>query len=445
MINNSSLKMANRLKSYKVLHITPHLGGGVGSVILGYLKKIKGNQDFTHKVLCLDYANKKALEASNSIGFSLIDNMCKNHQIVIKEIKNADIVIVHWWNHPLLSAFLVKEILPPARIIFWSHISGLYAPQVFTSPALAYPDLFVFTTPISFTSKEVRIFENKKLNKFRVIWSTGGVDHILPNKMKTRHNFTVGYIGTVDYSKMHPKFLEMSNNINVKDIQFTICGGPFEKDMQEQASLFDHGEKFSFIGPVNDITNYLAKFDLFGYPLAPHHYGTCEQALGESMAAGIPPVVLANMPESSIVENGVSGLIAKNEYEYSRAVEGLYNNNNLMRELSVNARSLALKKYSLDLMIDCWEKLFEEILKLNKSGRNWTGRFYGQTVMPYNIFLESLGDANKNLIGENISKLGIDSQIWRSETKGTPKHYLSFFPDDENLKRLSEFRFENKQ
>ena len=85
-----------------ILHITPHLGGGVGRVLLNYLKKVKGNPNFLHKVLSLEYANEKALLASQTTGFPLKDKMPSTHIGVMAAVAEADIVLIHWWNHPLL-------------------------------------------------------------------------------------------------------------------------------------------------------------------------------------------------------------------------------------------------------------------------------------------------------------------------------------------------------
>ena len=64
-----------KFRKHIVLHITPHLGGGVGRVLLNYLEKVKENPDFLHKVLSLEYANDTALSALQSTGFSLTDKM----------------------------------------------------------------------------------------------------------------------------------------------------------------------------------------------------------------------------------------------------------------------------------------------------------------------------------------------------------------------------------
>ena len=55
----------------KILHITPHLGGGVGRVVLNYLTKTKNDPLFEHQLACLDYANDYAKIISRNIGIKL--------------------------------------------------------------------------------------------------------------------------------------------------------------------------------------------------------------------------------------------------------------------------------------------------------------------------------------------------------------------------------------
>ena len=436
-----------------VLHITPHLGGGVGRVLLSYLDKVRGGPDFSNKVLSLEYANERALSAARSPGFPLQDKMSRHPEEILAAMAAADVVLIHWWNHPLLYAFLVRETLPPARIIFWSHVSGFHAPYVFSETLLHYPDLFVFTSPLSLDAPEVKNLPESSRKTLRVIWSTGGIDHVAAVRPRPHRGFKVGYLGTVDYSKMHPNFLKMSSRANLPDAQFIVCGGPGEKEIQEESRHYEAGKRFTFVGQVDDITPYLSEFDVFGYPLAPYHWGTCEQALGESMAAGVPPVVLANRAEGYIVEDGVTGIVAGDEDAYARALEELYRNPELRRRLAGNAREAAAKLFSLDLMASRWEQVFDEILSLPKTARNWRGSYRGQSVSAHRIFLESLGDYGKEFIcslqagnekdqqaaREGIKKLCASSYLWRSNTRGTPHHYHNFFPEDNFLKLWSGF------
>ncbi|MBI4644327.1 MAG: glycosyltransferase, partial [Deltaproteobacteria bacterium] len=301
---------------------------------------------------------------------------------------------------------------------------------------------------------EVKNLPESRQKDLRVIWSTGGIDHVASMQPKPHQGFKVGYIGTVDYSKMHPGFLKMSNMVKIPDAQFIVCGGPSEKQIQEESLQYEIRKLFIFTGQVNDITNYLSEFDVFGYPLAPYHWGTCEQSLGESMAAGIPPVVLANRTEHHIVDDGVTGMVAANEEAYAKAIEELYRNPELRRSLSGNARKAAAKLFSLDLMVSRWENVFAEALSFPKTERRWTGRYHGRCVSPHHIFLESLGEYGKEFIcslnahnerdkqvaRDGITRLYESSYLWRSNTRGTPHHYHYFFPEDLLLKRWSNLR-----
>ena len=103
----------------KILHITPHLGGGVGKVILNYLSKTKENLSFVHRVACLEYANENALDLAKNIGLMLSDKMADKEQQLLKMIVEADIILIHWWNRPLLYDFLVRTQLPPCHLVIW--------------------------------------------------------------------------------------------------------------------------------------------------------------------------------------------------------------------------------------------------------------------------------------------------------------------------------------
>jgi glycosyltransferase involved in cell wall biosynthesis len=433
---------------HTVLHITPHLGGGVGRVLLNYLEKVKRSPDFRHKVLSLEFANDRALLGSRTTGFPLTDRMSSDHGGMLASIAAADIVLLHWWNHPLLFDFLVREKLPPARIIFWSHISGFQAPYVFSDSALNYPDLFVFTTPLSMEVPVVKNLGNERHDALRAIWSTGGIEHVTHVRPKLHSGFNVGYIGTVDYCKMHAHFLSMCSRVRIPNVQFIVCGGPSDRQIQEESLRHETKNRFLFAGQVEDINKYLSEFDVFGYPLAPYHYGTCEQSLCEAMAAGVPPVVLANKVESYMVQDGINGMVARDEDAYVQAIEELYVRPELRQILSANALEAARSKYSLDQMIVSWDKVFEEVMHSSKKERQWSGKHSGQTVSPACVFLESLGAQADPFRGymnaqdeheleaaeENIRRLYSSSYLWRSDTRGTPRHYHYFFPDDTYLK-----------
>jgi len=441
----------------KILHITAHLGGGVGRVLLNYLLKVRNDPSIVHSVVCLDYANHKAVEVAKNIGLSLFDKMSAKKQEILDIIADSDIVLIHWWNHPLLYDFLVREQLPASRVIMWSHNSGFHPPGIFTDKVLAYPDLFVFTTPMSYKTKEIQNLSVEQKKSLRVVWSTGGVDHVKSVKPKTHTGFNVGYIGTVDYAKMHPDFLNICNQVDIPNVNFIVCGGPKEKELKQEAECLGIGEKFNITGLVPDIKEYLSLFDVFGYPLAPYHYGTCDQTLQESMAAGVVPVVLANQMESYMVKDGVTGIVAKDKEEYIKALQDLCHNRKLRNKLSQNAKEYAMRTFSLEKMAYEWEKIFNEVLDFSKTVRKWKNSKKGKDISPKDVFLESLGhhgedfvsycnaesDEEKESAIKKIKKLA-ESANWQAETRGTVHHYNSFFPNDPYLSVWSQLMRENE-
>lgn len=432
------------MEKKQILHITSHLGGGVGRVLLNYFLKTKNSPYFAHKVACLDYANESVFDAAKNGGIKLFEKMSGKKQQLLKMIADADIILIHWWNHPLLYDFLVRTQLPPCRLIMWSHNSGFYPPGVFTDKIIKYPDLFVFTTPISLGTREVKNLSDEQKKATRVIWSTGGVEYASSVKPKKHPGFNVGYIGTVDYAKLHPNFLNICNKIDIPDIKFIVCGGSNEKEIQKEAKQMGISEKFNFTGSVSDIAEYLSIFDIFGYPLAPHHYGTCDQALQESMAAGVVPVVLANPMENYMVKDGITGIVAKNENDYIEAIKKLYYDKKLKNLLSKNTKKYAIENFSSEKMANEWDKIFNEALNFSKTARKWDIK--KENIAPKDVFLESLGRYGKDFVSycnaknnqekkgaiEKIKKLA-ESANWRSKSKGTVHQYSNFFPGDKYL------------
>ncbi len=440
----------SKVLTKKVLHLTPHLGGGVGRVLLSYLTKAQGRSFFTHQIACLDYANDSALAKAENLALDMVDKMSLKKKDLLGFIAEADIVLIHWWNHPLLYDFLVRTVLPPCRLALWSHISGFHPPYVFTEKILNYPDIFVCTTPLSLQTEEVDNLKDEQKKHLRVVWSTGGVEHVKAVKPRKHAGFNIGYIGTVDYAKLHPNFLKMCGKINIPEVKFVVCGGPNEKEIKQETGKLGLAEKFDFTGPVNDITKYLALFDIFGYPLSPSHYGTCDQVLQESMAAGVVPVVLPNRMEKYMVKHGFTGLVAKDEKDYVRAIQKLHRNKDLRNKLSKNAKEYAVKTFTASKTVQDWKNIFEEALTLPKTVKKWD-REEKSKISAAEIFLESLGSYGQNFNSylqartvreregaeKRIKKLA-ESKVWRSETRGTTHHYHSFFPKDRHLSLWSQ-------
>ena len=153
-----------------ILHVTPHLGGGVGKVILNWVTHVP---KFTHSVMCLDYANEWAKEAQRKQPFTLYEMGAVNYDATRRLMGDADIVVCHYWDHRTL-VDLFGDQLPPVRLAFWCHKN--YEVE---SKEICYPDRWVDTSPI-------------QGHGFH-IWSVGDMEKFFAVKPKEHRGFNIGY------------------------------------------------------------------------------------------------------------------------------------------------------------------------------------------------------------------------------------------------------------
>jgi hypothetical protein len=162
----------------------------------------------------------------------------------------------------------------------------------------------------------------------------------------------------MNYGKLHSDFVKMCDDVKVP-CNFIVCSSDTQDHLKDEAKKLNAFDKFSFKGKVPNVIDMLSTYDVFGYPLQPKHFGSCEQALGEAMLCGAVPVVLNNPSESYIVEHMETGIVAKNTDEYSRAIEYLYHNEDERKRMSKNAIVSAKKRYNIEHTGRDWNNIFQ--------------------------------------------------------------------------------------
>jgi glycosyltransferase involved in cell wall biosynthesis len=439
---------ASRLR---VLHLTPHLGGGVGTVLREYFSLEVDVQRRETVVVAIDTLNQESRDHLDRLGLTWVDRAIDNLGVLDELVSTSDVVLVHWWNHPLLHWLLVNHDLPPARVVFWSHISGTPAPNNFSVTALNYPDKFLFTTPLSRFVPEIVALSRSRQTQFSTVWSTAGVERLEPYRSQDptkSHDGdqVVGYAGNLDQTKIHRDYLVSCMRLGKQDIRFQVIG--------PRTQFFD--EQYAALGrPMNiEITGYLTEdekfrrmsvFDLFGYPLARHHYATCDQALQEAMYLGAVPVVLNNSMESLMVQDGVTGLVCRSIAEYEDGVRKLLADRPWRDSLARSAAQYAAREYSARHMVEDMATHLEAAALSPKNARR--KRRENTQLEPHEVYIDSLGnyggifwqhafgatEQDRNVAAGQIAALSSGGN-WTSPTKSTPTHYLGYFPEDKFLK-----------
>lgn len=415
-----------------IVHVTTHLGGGVGRVLLNYLEAVRVGPH-RHRLMCLDYANEAARARCAETFIPLAERLSERPEELGGSLAEADAVVVHWWNHPLMYKWLTGGRWPAARVMFWSHVSGRAAPQPVTAALACFPDLFAVANPIGL--KLPALAAAAARNRLRLLFSTAGVGHMAGAAPEAHRDFRVGYLGTVDYAKMHPDFIDLCLSVDLPEAVFAVAGGPEHAALRLQIERRGVAHRFEIPGPVDDPLPFLSTLDVFGYPLNPDHYGTGEQVLIEAQAAGIPPVVLAGGAEQYVVEHEVTGLVATSAGDYGRQIKRLSDVPELRLKLSRQAAARARERFGLEKLVTAFETILDELLLLPKVSRRWPG--LSAPLQPWEMFLISQGAAapffEQTLAAGRPP--GPVAPAWLSQSRGTVFHYAQFFPEDERLRK----------
>jgi glycosyltransferase involved in cell wall biosynthesis len=404
--------------------------------------------------MSLGYVDEQVEQICNKNNIKIFSNI--EHNLICKYIEDfADIVVIHYWNFPLLLDFLIQNNLPKCRIITWFHNSGFNAPYNLPKEIIDYSDKFVFTSPISYELDIIKGLSEKDKTKLECIWSTGGVKKYSKVEKKKHEGFTILYAGTLDYSKISEDFIYICHQIlkEIPKANFIVCGtGSDENELKNHVIELGIESSFLFTGWIEEIIPYFEISDVFLYPLSLNSFSTCEQILGEAMASGLVPIVFNNKCEMEIVEDEINGFVVSTMEQCVNRVKELYYDKEdglSWCQLSLNAKLSAEERYSINRMISKWNTLFNEVIQLDKKERHWNTLFneiYGLGTI---AFIEALDQDVANSFHEYIS---YERQIenifksnlqWQSNSKGSIKQYLQYFPNDKYLNKFQKIMDEN--
>ncbi|TVL73805.1 glycosyltransferase [Brachyspira hyodysenteriae] len=121
-------------------------------------------------------------------------------------------------------------------------------------------------------------------------------------------------------------------------------------------------------------------------------------------------------------------LYVKNEDEYVESIEKLRNDKNLLKRMQENSKNYAIKEFSIERMSKDWNKVFNEIMIIQKTYKKWN--IDNTNIKTIDIFFESLGEYKKifDLPFEKLKK-ELSKPNWTSNSKGTHLQYKSFLDD----------------
>lgn len=445
------LEIRKRNTKIKVAHITAHVGGGIGAVLRNFFAK---SEDCENYLLCLDKCESNFSDFTNA-KFAAHCVAFKPSNLYFNLLEICDIVILHYWNHPLVAKFLASIQIPPCRLIFWCHNSGLHTPHIIPNYLSRMAQKIIFTSSCSMQVPNIDILAKSDISNYlETLHSTRSLNEYIEIGLKKSSKSTsrnLLYVGTVSYAKIHPTSAEILAKLSRQGNAIYVVGGPDHVLLaSEVASL---GGKIEIYGSVRDVLNFYKKADIFIYPLRNDHYGTGEQVILEALAAGLPVVAFGNPAEKAILANGIDSLLVSTANEFVEAVTGLINDPQRIQGMALNAVSGIQKNFNEQEMSNKLAQIFHEILGFEKLTPNLPTEFF---VNANELSLYALNSFFDERIYESIihdPTSGVElvySQIkpdlidwsnairWLDTSKSTPFHYQRYFPDCLDLKLLTE-------
>lgn len=418
----------------KVLHITAHLGGGVGRVLSRVaLFRRESHSDIEDVIVCLEPPHKEqVIKTLRNAG--VVVEIAPTPEKLDHLIETADIVQLEWWHHPLLAQWLSKREQIFTRLIIWSHTSGLHYP-VIPASFIALPQLFLFSTPVSLTRYNIRTTKTVD-----VVHSSGGFEDMpVCHRNFSNRSLTFGYTGTINPVKIHPKIDEFIEAVNIPGFSVEFYGDPnphpaLERKTKDNPAL---ASKIHLHGFTDNLYEALKNMDIFVYILNPTHYGTTENGLLEAMACGVVPVVFNNPVESSLVKNGVTGIVVDSPAAFSLALKRLHDDPQLRRKMSEAASVDVRSRFSIKVTERQLHEHYRKLMDKPKQQFDFRSIF-GST--PWEWFLSCLGEYRSLFSLETIDASRSERlklPVLYEKSKSSVFQYRQYFPDDPHLQQWS--------
>lgn len=431
----------------QVLHVIQGLtGGGAARALISLARYSRQFDGPEHSAVSLQRADAKGLELARAAGIQVLDQ--PGSRELNRALSAADIVLVHWWNCPELATFFRRD-LPPMRLAMWVHVGGYHAPYLLTADLVNFVDTAVACSPHTFAHPAFGSLSSDSSGKRATMILAGAEFERLQGLTPRQHEgFRVGYIGTLDPTKMHPDFIAMSCAAQIPDVRFMVCGGGGADRLISQADQLGRKESFEFPGAVEDIRSVLETLDVYGYPLCEDTYAAAELNLQEVMFAGLPVVAFPYGGIASLIQHGETGLLVNTPEEYARAIEHLHQHPEERARLGANAAAYARQHFGAEKTGREFNDHFSRLLALPKRERQWgVGPGFPPAQDPERefainpgarMFLESIGTLARHYF-DSMQAPSVGDQIEADNRIGGHTllthytcafHYRKLFPND---------------
>ncbi|ATX78640.1 Glycosyltransferase involved in cell wall bisynthesis [Mariprofundus aestuarium] len=411
----------------QVLHITPHLGGGVGRALSGLLTAAGDSPNWRHRLVCLEQPEKRQfIDSLEQAGCEV--TIAPDDAALQCMIADADIVQLEFWNHPSLIRAICELEIPPLRMVIWCHSSGLHFPAL-PDALFATCHRFVFTSACSLQAANVQTMDTVQRERLAIISSAGGMERLPLRNRDQRSSLRAGYVGSLNFSKLHPDYVALLSAIADSTLSVRMIGDESNRaSLERQCADVGRPGMLDFAGYTTNVMAELAELDILVYLLNPTHYGTAEIALLEAMAMQVVPIVMGNRCEREIVEDGVTGFVVTDSESLAARVKWLRDHEQQRIEMGRRAAAFVRNQFTYARMIAQFELLYADVMALAKCRFDYAQVFGERPSEWFRAFvgapLRFSDDGSVNMPQDYLR------DAMYEQSKGSVYHFAGAFPKD---------------
>lgn len=407
----------------KILHVAAHLGGGVGKA---HSSLVEADAPFIrrHYVLLEEPRDPRYAISLQQIGAAL--TIAPGAAEIARLAAEADIVQIEWWNHPRIYECLCQTAWPEMRTVIWCHISGLAAPFVPTG-LLRAADRFLFTSECSLIAPAVAALRPDEADRLGVVNSGFGYAPRHRRSAEDRRPGSVGYVGTVDFSKMSRAMFDVADASGGDADPVSIWGAvDVSSEVARAAQSMKRPERVRFMGHTDDPAAAFAGMQIFLYLLRRDHFGTAENALVEAMSCGCTPLVFANPAEAAIVKDGETGFVVDDAREASERLRWMLRHPDETIDMGNRAAQDVARTRMPAYSAAAFARIYGDLITRERRPVGFRA-VLGQSAAEW-----FLGTQSPDGSVADASRFSRDA----TAAKGSLGHFFACYPEDPSLQRL---------
>jgi glycosyltransferase involved in cell wall biosynthesis len=353
--------------SVHLLHLIPDITGGGGGRNLLSVANWLHDQGMRQSVIATGAIAPSARAAFEKLDVAWLSD--PSRAAVRDAIATADVVILHYW-HSARMEHLLRQQLPESRIMLWAYIFGGVAPQILSSALLRFVDGAFVTATATTALPAFRSARYRPVFVPGVIDCEAGIQHRVRDEGGA---VRIGYLGYVDFIKLHPDFVAMSAAID-RDVLIPVWGaGNAYSAIEAQARELGRPDRFQLNGPTDDVLTAFHAMDVFGYPLTAESYGTADRAMQEAMYCELPSVVFDRPGLRDLIVDGKTGYVVREPAEYVQAVTRLVDDPDLRVAMGRAAKAFLLERFDRQAVMSRMIAELRDLASTPKRWRQWPG------------------------------------------------------------------------